>query len=78
MSYNSKYFGCKYFSLTTGKCQIKKCKPEELAFFTGFPDYWFAPGTRPHLHVPGVTKGGEVCLRLILWVTPLNEGELKV
>ena len=22
----------------------------------GFPDYWFAPGTQSHLHVPGASK----------------------
>ena len=26
----------------------------------GFPDYWFAPGTPPHLHVPGGTGSGKV------------------
>ena len=23
----------------------------------GLSNYWFAPGTQPHLHVPGVTRG---------------------
>ena len=31
-----------------------------------------------HLNVPGVTREGEVCLKLIPQVTPLNTGELKV
>ena len=26
----------------------------------GFPGDWFAPGTRPHLHVPGGTGSGKV------------------
>ena len=30
------------------------------------------------LHVPGVTGGGEVFLKLIPRVTPLNVGKLKV
>ena len=25
--------------------------------FPVFPDYWFAPGARPNLQVPGVTGG---------------------
>ena len=40
--------------------------------------YWVAPSARPHLHVPGVEGGEEVCLKLIPQVTPLNLGELKV
>ena len=24
-----------------------------------FQNYWFAPGARPHLHVPGLTEGRE-------------------
>ena len=24
-------------------------------------DYWCAPGAQPHLQVPGVTGGGEMC-----------------
>ena len=40
--------------------------------------YWFAPGAQSHLHVPGVTRSGEGCLKFILRVTPLNAGELKV
>ena len=27
--------------------------PDPGTCFPGFPDYWFAPGTQPHLHVPG-------------------------
>ena len=34
----------------------------------------FPLGVWPHFHVPGVTGGGEVWLKLI----PLNVGELKV
>ena len=44
----------------------------------GFPDYWFAPGAQSHLHVPGTTGSGKVCLKFILRVTPLNPGEPKV
>ena len=44
----------------------------------GFPDYWCAPGAQLHLQVPGVTKGRESVLKLIMQVTPLNVGELKV
>ena len=46
--------------------------------FSGFPDYWLAPDARSHLHVPGVTGTGEVCLKFIPRATPLNVGELKV
>ena len=45
--------------------------------FSGFPDYWRAPGAQSHLHEPGVTGTGEVCLKFIPWVTPLNAGKLK-
>ena len=48
----------------------------------GFPDYWSAPGARPHLHVPKETRSEKVsvgvCLKSIPRVTPLNAGELKV
>ena len=30
-------------------------------FFQGFSDYWCAPGVQSHLHVLGVTRGGELC-----------------
>ena len=50
--------------------------------FPGFPDYWPAPGARPHLHVPKETRSGKVsvgvCLKSTLRVTPLNAVELKV
>ena len=41
-------------------------------------DYWFAPDAQSHLHVPGATRSGKVCLKFIQRVTPLNTGELKV
>ena len=44
---------------------------------TGFPDYWFAPGAQLHLQVPVVTGEGEVCLKLIPRVTPINAGNLR-
>ena len=50
----------------------KNIKSNEAASF------WFAPGAQSHLQVPRVTGGGEVCLKLILRVTPLNVGEIKV
>ena len=43
----------------------------------GFLDYWFAPGAWAHLHVPGVTEGRGICLKLIPRVTPLNAGNLR-
>ena len=49
-------FSFVYFTLET----VYKVKPLYLGvqyLCPGFPDYWFAPGARPHLLVPGVTKG---------------------
>ena len=42
--------------------------------FPGLPDYWCA---QSHPQVPGVTGVGEVRLKLILQVTPLNAGNLR-
>ena len=42
--------------------------------FSGFPDYWFAPGARPHLHVPGVTKGRESVFKVHSAGHPLKRG----
>ena len=52
--------------------------PDQGTCITGFPDYWFAPGAQPHLHVLWVTRGRKVFLKLILRVPPLKVGELKV
>ena len=40
--------------------------------------YWFDPGAQSHLHVPGGTRGRRICLEILLRVTPLKAGELKV
>ena len=46
--------------------------------FPGFPDYWCAPGARPHLHVPGVTRGRGSMFKAYSADHPLKCGELKV
>ena len=41
-------------------------------------NYWCAPGTRLHLHAPGVTEGkGHVFVMALHRVTLLNARELK-
>ena len=37
--------------------------------------FWLSLGS--HLNVPGVTREGEVCLKLIAQVNPLNTGNLR-
>ena len=51
--------------------------PDQGTCVPDFLDYWFAPFARHHVHVPGVTGGVEVSLKLIPWVIPLKAGNLR-
>ena len=46
--------------------------------FPGFLDYWFAPCTRPHLQVPGVTGGRGSVFKAHSGGQPLKRRELKM
>ena len=40
-----------------GKHCLLECQISRSGYLhPGFPNYWFVPGARPHLHVPGVTE----------------------
>ena len=64
-----------------------KCKQDTWSYpgdsrsrylLPGFPDYWFAPGTWSHLHVPWVTGWrGNVFVMALPRVTLLNVRELR-